>query len=154
VASPFFAHGIIFKPDTEQVLLYKAASDVNGSWSLVGGLGQDDESPEKAFQRAAQEVVQLRLAASDIVPVYDYFHTSLDRHQHVYVVYTRSDKPLAARKGYVIAWFSFKEITKLGLDPQIKQDIIVSQRVINAKVREIAAEIAEEEARNNPTPAV
>ncbi len=102
---------------------------------MFGGTSRGGENAQTAFQRIVFERLNIHLEAKCLFPVYDYFYTSV--HKIHYVLYaevpTLYTFPLQQRGA--CSWFTFKLTTKLGLADQVKQDLIVSERVIKAEAR-------------------
>lgn len=103
---------------------------------MFGGLSQKGENAQEAFTRVMYELINVRLYASHIYPVYDYFfHAASTIH---YIFYAEVEKmptfPLGSDA--ILSWFTFKQTTKLSIRDQTKHDIIISERVINAQARD------------------
>ncbi|MDP3941884.1 MAG: hypothetical protein Q8Q49_06275, partial [bacterium] len=133
-----YASGFLYHAPTQQILLQQISTD--SLWSLIGGTHTSKEPAEKAFQRIAKSVLKLNLALSSIHPVYAYVREDVGRkHSILYAEITNINKAPSKKNG-LFTWFSRKQITKLPLDPQTKQDIIVGQRVIDSRIREVLGE--------------
>ena len=103
---------------------------------MPGGTGNEkEEDAQKAFQRIIYQLLNLRLDEKYIHPVYDYFNNNLNADHYVFYAKVKSMNNLSLPDNGTLSWFSFKQITKLPLSEQTKQDIIVSQRVIQAQAR-------------------
>ena len=102
---------------------------------MPGGTGREGEDAQKAFQRIIYQVLTLQLNEKCIHPVYDYFNNTLDTIHYVFYAQVKTMNNLSLPDNDALSWFSFKQITKLPLSEQTKQDIIVSQRVIQAQAR-------------------
>lgn len=105
-------------------------------WSLIGGDGKEGEDAQSAFQRIISESLEINLKIKQIVPVYDYFHDDLDRVNYVFYAEVRSPKIAKALKDNIYSWVSFSETVKFPFPAHTKQDVIVGERVINAKWRD------------------
>lgn len=131
----FYASGFLYYLPSQQILLQQD-NTLTSFWSLFGQKGQNNENPIRVFQRAILQQLHIKLALKAIYPVYDYFKKEIGK--NYYVFYAQVDlkkKEFHAKKDSVTEWFTFKQTTKLSFPDQIKQDIIVAERVINAKAR-------------------
>ena len=97
------------------------------------GCGIGEEDPQKSFQRKIYQLLNLRLNEKCIYPVYDYFNDTLNTIHYVFYAQVKTMNNLLMPDKDTLFWFTFKQITKLPLSEQTKQDIIVSQRVIQAQ---------------------
>jgi len=142
VHKPFYASGFLYHLGTAQILLHQPTDTiVASSWHLLGGKGTKGEDTKAAFKRIAHELVKIKLDLKNIIPVYDYFDTHHNLLHYVFYAEVTEQKTSAKQKN--IAWFTFKQATKLPFTHQTKQNIIVAERVIKARVRD-------EEAKNAP----
>ena len=135
---PFYVSGFLYHLRTQQVLLHQPNLNNNSSsfWTMPGGTGNEkEEDAQKAFQRIIYQLLNLRLDEKYIHPVYDYFNNNLNADHYVFYAKVKSMNNLSLPDNGTLSWFSFKQITKLPLSEQTKQDIIVSQRVIQAQAR-------------------
>lgn len=134
---PFYASGFLYHLATQQILLQQSDPSTHplSTWSMFGGISRGGEDAQTAFQRIVYERVNIRLEAKCLFPVYDYFYTSV--HKTHYVLYAEVPKlytfPLLQTG--VFSWFTFKLTAKLAFSDQVKQDVIVSERVIKAEAR-------------------
>lgn len=131
----FYASGFLYYAPTQQILLQQS-NDTAPYWILFGGENDNLSQPEVVFQQLIRENLGVKLAPADIHEVYDYFHKDLNRnHFIVYGEITTPIEKIKPKKGLTVGWFNFKQVTKLPLSEQTRQDIMVSQRVINAVAR-------------------
>jgi ADP-ribose pyrophosphatase YjhB (NUDIX family) len=136
----FYASGFIYHPPTQQILLQQYTSKTNQPplWTLFGGKNQQDETPVKTFHRIISEKLGLPIAEDACFSVYDYFHKDKGVTHFIHYAVTEElfdeEAVLTENK---IGWFNFKQIMKLPMKPQTKQDITVGQRVINLAIREL-----------------
>lgn len=131
----FYASGFLYYLPFQQILLQQNNTSIS-SWSSFGQKGHNYESPLSVFQEAISQQLRIKLALETIYPVYDYFKKELGA--TCYVFYAQVDlkeKEFLARRNSAIEWFTFKQITKLTFSDQVKQDILVAERVIKAKAR-------------------
>lgn len=129
----FYASGFLYNPKTQQILLQQAKSaDNNNEWVLFGAEHDKEETLKEKFLNFINELLNLNLKENAIFPVYDY----TDKGKNVFIFYVHVKKlEKFNHKSKNFAWFTFKQVQKLGLSDQTKQDIIVSQRVIDSSIR-------------------
>lgn len=137
VHKPFYVSGFLYHLRTQQILLHQPNLSNNSPsiWTMPGGAGIGEEDPQKAFQRIIYQLLSLRLDEKRIHPVYDYFNDTLNTIHYVFYAQVKTMNNLLMPDKDTLFWFTFKQITKLPLSEQAKQDIIVSQRVIQAQAR-------------------
>lgn len=137
----FYASGFIYHLESQQILLQQ---DNTFSWSLFGQKGKSGQNPITVFQKAIFTKLGIKLALKSIIPVYDYFSKEEGGNHYVFYAQVKlKKKKFHMPKNSSAEWFTFKQITKLSFSGQIKQDIIVAERVIKAKARD-------EEAKQTP----
>ncbi len=132
----FYASGFLYYLPFDQILLQQNNS-LTSFWSLFGKIGHDDEAPIAVFREAIFQNLHIKLALDAIYPVYDYFKT--ERGMDCFVFYAEvgvKKKNLQCKKDSLLEWFSFYQTAKLSFSDQIRQDLIVSERVIKAKARD------------------
>lgn len=97
-------------------------------WTLL------ESADGENFSKTASKRLKLKLSARTIHPVYDY----VAKGKKHYIVYAevKTQKNFPATKNFCFAWFDPKEVSKLPLSAQTKQDIIVGHRVIDSLVRQ------------------
>ncbi|MBI2329787.1 hypothetical protein HYU94_00115 [Candidatus Daviesbacteria bacterium] len=130
----FYASGFLYSPKTHQILLMQSEQ----IWSTIEGKCSKNENAETAFARIINELLSLNLKSKDIYPIYDYFHA--EKNMNNFVFYAEVKKPKEFDCPF--SWIGFGETNKLSFTPHSKQDVIVGERVINAKWRD-------DEARRN-----
>ncbi len=136
----FYASGFIYNPSSQQILLhqFQIKPDQPAIWTLFGGKNQGDETAEKTFHRVITEKLGIPLSLESCFPVYDYFHKDKKLNHYIYyAVFEDLADEDALLADSDMGWFHFKQITKLPMKPQTKQDITVGQRVINYAIREM-----------------
>ena len=133
----FYASGFLYHLRTGQILLHQPNPNNNpsSSWTMLGGAGREEENAQKTFQRIIYQLLNVRLDEKCIYPVYDYFNNALNAIHYVFYAQVKTMHTLSIPDRDTLSWFTFKQITKLPLSEQTKQDIIVSQRVIQAQAR-------------------
>lgn len=137
----YYSSGFLYHPASEQILLQQEnPTDPTSTWSLLGGTCTDKETIIENFKHVAHTLLKLNLRGSAIHSVYDYFHQAMGKNH--FVSYAVVDKlvKFPSNQKTAFAWFDLREISKLKLTPQTKQDIIVSRRVIEANVRKNTGE--------------
>ena len=132
----FYASGFLYHPDSTKILLQQENShDPKSLWSMLGSKNVGSETSQENFVRNAKSFLHLDLLANAVFCVYDYLHLGKN-----YVSYTEvkklTDFPQIGKT--IFAWFKIKEITKLSLSDQTRQDLTVGQRVIDSGVRKKA----------------
>lgn len=101
-------------------------------WTLLESLNGE------SFQRIASKHLNLKLQPKAVLFIYDY---AIKGKKHL-VSYAEVKKlgDFPATKIYSFKWFTIKEISKLPISSQTKQDLIVGRRVIDSQVRRDAGE--------------
>ncbi|OGE37037.1 hypothetical protein A3B45_04110 [Candidatus Daviesbacteria bacterium RIFCSPLOWO2_01_FULL_39_12] len=134
----FYASGFLYSLKTHQILLLqpRQKNGIPPIWSMPGGEGKEGEEAYLAFQRVIYKIFNLNLNAKHIYPVYDYFHATRNKVNYVFYAEVGSTKTFNTPRGDLLSWFSFSETSKLPFNPQTKQDLVVGERVINAKWRD------------------
>ncbi len=137
----FFASGFLYHLPSEQILLQHDKS-LSSLWSLFEEQGNKNENPISVFQKAVYNKLHIKLHEKIIYPVYDYFKK--DTGANYYIFYAQialKNKENFSKNNSLTEWLTFKQVTKLPLSDQAKQDIIVTQRVIKAKARDEEAKL-------------
>lgn len=144
VQTSFYASGFFYSLKTHQILLLgsKEKNDTSSLWSMLGGESKNEEEAQAAFQRIINNLLNINLKEKNIYPVYDYFHNTKNKLHYVFYVEVRSNKSFNGLKRGSLSWFTFSEALKLPATAQTKQDIVVGERVINAKRRDNEAKMA------------
>ncbi|MDP3973245.1 MAG: NUDIX domain-containing protein [Candidatus Daviesbacteria bacterium] len=140
----FYASGFLYSLKKHRILLLQSPQKNNlvSSWSMMGGEGKDGEEAEVTFQRIISKLLNLDLKKKHIYPVYDYFHNTRNKINHVFYAEVGNTKTFNSSKKGIFSWVSFRETLKLPFTSQTKQDIVVGERVINAKWRDDEAKKA------------
>ncbi|TSC87293.1 MAG: Uncharacterized protein G01um101416_507 [Microgenomates group bacterium Gr01-1014_16] len=129
----YYVAGFLYHSESQQVLLLQKSP--NSDWEMFGGVS-DMKNPQAFFEKIVKGVLVNTAGVKRTYPVYDYFNPSL--HKTYYIFYAPVDqlRDYRARNEVNLAWFNFKQITKLALSPQAKHDIVVAGRVIAAQARD------------------
>lgn len=134
----FYTSGFLYSLKTHKILILESKQKDNAVsfWSTLGGESEKGEDAQSAFQRIVYKLLNLKVKAEQIYPIYDYFHNT--RNKINYVFYAEVDNAITYNtKGEDIpSWFSFSETFKLPFNLKTKQDLVVGERVINAKWRD------------------
>lgn len=136
----FYASGFLYHPRTQQILLQKGKqTDLNSTWSLICIKSLKNETEKEAFKRLLNILFCLDVEIKSIFPVYNYYHEGLKKNNYISYVKVKktedySDNNVSYR------WFDLKEILKLKINSQTKQDITVMQRVIDSSIRKLNGE--------------
>lgn len=130
-----YVTGLLFHPESQQILLHQPqkSDDSPILWSMFGGINEDEDGAI-AFQKVILGTLGTKIANKHIHPVYDYFHGILRKTNFVYYARVKRLQNFVF-KGETCAWFTFKQTLKLRFAPETKQDIMVTQRVIDAAER-------------------
>jgi len=132
----FYASGFLYHPKSQQILLQQPnTADMGAEWSLFEGKSLNGETAERAFKRIIHSHLHLELKPKNIFPIYSYFHTDKGKHNYIHYAIVRKLETFPNTKKTLFSWFTFKQVQKLHISDQIKQDIIVGQRVIDSAMR-------------------
>lgn len=134
----FYTSGFLYSLKTHQILLLKSQKkdSTDFLWSTLGGESSNGEKAQAAFQRIISKLLNLNLKTKDIYPIYDYFFDEKDKDNYVFYAEVKSPKEFDDFRGNTFSWVGFGEVSKLPFTVRTKQDVIVGERVINAKWRE------------------
>lgn len=138
VQTPFYASGFLYSLKTHKILLLQSEQKdyLNPSFSMLGGESNEGEEARVTFQRIVNELLNLDLKEKNIYPVYDYFHDGRDKVNYVFYAEVKNPQEFDSLKEGNYAWVAFSETSKLLFTANTKQDVIVGERVINAKWRD------------------
>ena len=139
VKTSFYTSGFLYNLKTRQILLLKSPKGDTYLWSMLGGDSKLGEEALAAFQRIIKSSLKINLKSKDVYPVYDYFHNTRNKLNYVFYAEVKVNKKFNGSKNGNFSWFTFKESLKLPCTTQTKQDVVVGERVINAKLRDIEA---------------
>jgi hypothetical protein len=131
----YYASGFLYHPSSEQILLQQSSSIASTSspWSLFGGLYLEEEKPEAFFKNIIFKLLDIEINV--VHPIYSYFDENKDKDQYIGYSSVNTFKDFSSKDGMTFAWFSFKEVIKLQATTQMKHDIVVGKRVIEAATR-------------------
>lgn len=132
----FYASGFLYHAPSQQILLQQINSaDNNSSWSLVGKKEITNKTGEEVFMDIFSEELNIKLKLKSVNLVYTYSSDEKGLNFNIYYAEVKKLHKSPNDSGNVFAWFNFKQIQKLNLSEQAKQDIIIGQRVINSSIR-------------------
>ncbi len=134
MSTNFYSSGFLYHAASQQILLQQNPTDPKPTWNLLGG------TEEKDFRAAVKKLLKLSITPANIHKIYDYHHPVVKKKHFVAYAETKKLEKFTPTKGLNFNWFSMKEITKLPISSQSKQDIIVGLRVIGSSVRRAAGE--------------
>jgi hypothetical protein len=130
----FYASGFLFHTLSNQILLQQhTASDTISPWSFIGGISDGILEPESVFKAALY--ANLGLTLDVVYPVYTYGVETAQIPQHIFYGELDQAQEFSPHQGFTFSWFTFKQILSLDASEQVKHDIIIGQRVIDAAVR-------------------
>ena len=142
----FYASGFLYHPPTQQILLQQPdESDL--TLCTFSGKNTHKETAEDAFRRIISVKLGISIPKKAIHRVYDYFNEEIG--EHYYLLYAEINKPtlnFKLKDADTVGWFPLKQLPKLKLTEQIRQDITVGQRVINLLEREKQESVMQEKA--------
>lgn len=132
----FYASGFLYHPKSEQILLQQTNSaGQSPSWSLFGEKEIKNKTGQEAFRDIFLAKLGIKLKLENINSVYTYSINEKGANYNIYYAKVkRLHKSLNSGKAK-FAWFNFKQIQKLNLSEQTRQDILIGQRVINSSIR-------------------
>lgn len=131
-----YASGFLYHPDSQQILLQqKISATQNSPWLLFGKESNKVKTGEESFKDLFYEVLNIRIKLSNIKIIYSYFSAELFNDNNIYYAEVKNLRKLPISKKLVFSWFTFKQIQKMNISSQTKQDIMVGQRVIESSIR-------------------
>lgn len=128
----FYASGFIYHLPSQQILLQQNSAS-NDSWTLLGEEHEEKETSEEVFKNMLHSLLHLRVKG--IYPIYSYLNESTNKNYSLLYATVDTQKKFPANDTLQFRWFSFKDILKLSIPEQVKHDIIVGLRVIEAAGR-------------------
>jgi len=129
----FYASGFLYHPKSQQILLQQNNLDSsNNVWTLLQGDATSEEDIKESFLKIVDNHLNIKLKLNSIFSVYDY----TDKNKTFYVLYAHIKKlEKFNNEDNKFSWFTFKQVHKLSMHPQTKQNIIIGQRVIDSSIR-------------------
>lgn len=132
----FYAGGFLFNPYSEKILLQQHTSDplISSPWFLFGNACFEQDNPNEIFTNKIFELLDIKI--KNVLSIYSYTNELAPKKQSIMYSEFENLQKFSSKNGYSFAWFSFKEVLKLQTTKQMKHDIVVGQRVIEAASRE------------------
>ena len=90
---------------------------------------------EETFKELFFEAINLKIKLANIKVIYSYFSKELNMDDNVYYAEVSKLYKTSVSKNTIFSWFTFKQIQKLNISEQTKQNIIIGQRVIDSSIR-------------------
>ncbi|HUD44259.1 MAG TPA: NUDIX domain-containing protein [Patescibacteria group bacterium] len=140
----FYASGILYDINSQQILLHQVITPFSKSCDMLGGENEEGEEPQITLQRIIKDTLNIKIDEKEIIPVYDYFDDALNLVHYVLYVELKKIPEQALLNNNSMTWFTFKQTLKLPINKQTKQDLIVIQRVINAEERKLEVHTKED----------
>jgi len=132
----FYASGFLYHLPSGKILLQQQSTPGASSlWSLFGKQGLYKEKAEATFQRVIYDLLHVKLPLTTIYPIYTYFYKDINKDHAVFYAEVKDTQRFSSINTVKYTWFTLKQVLKLDLLEQTRQDITVGQRVINAKMR-------------------
>lgn len=132
----FYASGFLYHPKSQQILLQqKVSANEKSFWTLLGKKSAKDKTGEETFKDLFYEALNLRIKLDNIKIIYFYFSKEFYKDHNIYYAEVKRLHKYPVSENTTFAWFTFKQIQKINVSEQTRQDIIVGQRVINSSIR-------------------
>ncbi len=136
MSKTFLISGFLYHPETQQILLQRESSETSdSSWSLLSCKAPSAKESKQSFKHTLMQVLNLDISESNIHQVYNYDESEEGNNNAVAYAVVEELTEYPTNKGNEFGWFTQKEISKLKLPFQTKQDITVGQRVIDSSIR-------------------
>lgn len=133
----FYASGFLYNPDSQQILLQQQIASPTSTWTFFETLYTNSDAAEHVFVQTIRTLLHIQL--QHVYPIYSYVNDVLGKNQDVfYAIY--KDSLHKSQGKYNLKWFSFKEVAKLNIPDQVRHDIVVGHRVIEAAGRKARGE--------------
>lgn len=134
----FYASGFLYNPESDRILLQQQISPITSSdWSLFENTYSENENAKNVFTKTIYHALHKHI--DFVYPVYSYIDETSGKNQDVFYAISQ-DTSFPSKEKSHFQWFSFKELTKTRLSEQIRHDILVGQRVIDAAGRKARGE--------------
>ncbi len=131
----FYAGGFLFNPYSEKILLQQLItnSEISSPWLLFGNNCLEKDNPIEIFKETIFQLLDIKI--NKVLSIYSYTNELALGNQSI--LYSEIDRlrNFPNKNGLAFAWFSFKDVLKLPGTKQMKHDIVVGQRVIEAATR-------------------
>nr|MBI5455404.1 hypothetical protein [Candidatus Levybacteria bacterium] len=131
----FYASGFLYHSGSGQILLQQVNStDQNPLWSLFEKKAIKNKTGQETFVEIFFDILGIKLKSNNINSIYTYSSKDGTDYNIYYAEVKRLHKSKNPAK-IEFAWFNFKQIQKLNISEQTKQDIMIGQRVIDSSIR-------------------
>jgi hypothetical protein len=136
----FYASGFVFNPLTEEILLQQSTSkdQAPSPWTLFGNACSTEQKAENTFKKTVIKL--LGITPKKVYPIYSYPNSEIKGTTFVFYTELNKSKKFADKGNISFAWFTIKQISRLKINSQTKQDITVGMRVIDSAVRKSMGE--------------
>lgn len=132
----FYASGFLYHHKSGQILLQQTNSaGQNPSWSLFGEKEIKNKTGQEAFRDIFFEKLGIKLKLQNINSVYTYRADEKGANYNIYYAKVKRLHKSPNPAKIEFSWFNFKQIQKLNLSEQTRQDILIGQRVIDSSIR-------------------
>jgi hypothetical protein len=134
------ASGFLYHLPSEQILLqqHPQSTSQTSPWMLFTKEHKESEDSEKVFKKYISELLKTRVG--NVETVYTYMNDKTNTQCNIVYSEVTSKREFPSKKGVTYKWFTFKEVIKLPLADQVKHDLVVSKRVIDATARKSRGE--------------
>jgi len=123
-----YVRGFLFHPPSGKILL-KIDKDTK-EWSLFSNI-EENEANMESFQKIIFNHLKIKVNINCIKEVY--FYERPEKGEIHYVFYAvLENSNIKINPDSEFGWFNLKEISKMKLQPQVRQDINIGARVIRA----------------------
>lgn len=131
----FYASGFIYNPLTDQILLQQVTSkdSLSSPWILFGKTCSSEKTAKQAFINIIFKLLGVK--TKKIFPIYTYPDSQTHETKIVFYIELRKSVNFPNKNVSTFSWFTLKQISRLKLSSQTKQDITVGQRVIESAIR-------------------
>lgn len=132
----FYASGFLYHLPSQQILLQQQTPTlpaIASPWFLFNNSYSEREEPNEIFKNIIFDLLHIKI--DNIHPVYSYVNDNTNTYQTIIYSELQEFQDFSPKNGLTFCWFSFKDVLKLYASEQIKHDIVVGQRVIDAKRR-------------------
>ncbi len=131
VHKPIYASGFLYHSPTGQILLQQITQDTDTTFKLFSDVSPEGSDPQKVFLKCLEKSLGVKVAVSDIQPVYDYQPDGQGAKYIFYVEVTDAQPKTYKGKGNA-AWLHLSKIGKANMSEQTRHDIVVGERVIRS----------------------
>lgn len=136
----FYASGFIYHLPSQQILLqqHQTSSVTAFPWVLFENQHPENEQPETVFKHTLLQLLGITVDA--IYPIYSYSNEDTKKNYSLLYATVETLQEFPQKNDFTFRWFPFKEVLKIQIAEQIKHDIVVGQRVIEAARRKANGE--------------